>query len=386
MRREYGLESHVAFVDLVKAFDTANHKLMLEILEKYGAPEKFVNTIGRLYDNLQVVIKVGKEKAEIAQTVGVRQGDNLSPVIFLFIMNAFAETLEHEWDVAGLVKATFHHLSTSNVTELTTGQCVSHKAKSASRFSEVLRVIQTLYVDDGAFIFNSRREMEIGLGIVNEVFARFGLEMHMGRNHGTENQTESKTKCMYIPTTSFYRMPEELLPPPEELSPADDDEDDDGNVITAGQSRRVKRRKLTMSTMTRKQRLQLYDNSNKTNVIHLNDGFIDYCDVFKYLGSHISFDLYEDFEIDLRLAAVSSKFGQMKNVWFNPLIELKAKEILYKGCVINKLLWGCEAWALRDVHYRQLNAFHHTHLRRILGIRKTRVIDEHITNEMIRSY
>ena len=80
--------------------------------------------------------------------------------------------------------------------------------------------------------------MEIGLGIVNEVFARFGLEMHMGRNHGTENQTESKTKCMYIPTTSFYRMPEELLPPPEELSPADDDEDDDKNFITAGQSRR----------------------------------------------------------------------------------------------------------------------------------------------------
>ena len=35
--------------------------------------------------------------------------------------------------------------------------------------------------------------------------------MHMERGYGTDSQTESKTKCMYIPPTSFYRLPEELL-------------------------------------------------------------------------------------------------------------------------------------------------------------------------------
>ena len=30
--------TYVAFVDLVKAFDTVDHTLMLQILEKYGAP------------------------------------------------------------------------------------------------------------------------------------------------------------------------------------------------------------------------------------------------------------------------------------------------------------------------------------------------------------
>jgi hypothetical protein len=39
-------------------------------------------------------VKIGKEKAEIDQEVGVRQGDNVSLVIFLFLMSAFAETLE----------------------------------------------------------------------------------------------------------------------------------------------------------------------------------------------------------------------------------------------------------------------------------------------------
>ena len=37
-RHNHDLPTYVAFVDLVKAFDTADHTLMLHILEKYGAP------------------------------------------------------------------------------------------------------------------------------------------------------------------------------------------------------------------------------------------------------------------------------------------------------------------------------------------------------------
>ena len=45
MRKNHNLASHVAFVDLVKAYDTANHVLLLSILEKYGAPPKFVSAM-----------------------------------------------------------------------------------------------------------------------------------------------------------------------------------------------------------------------------------------------------------------------------------------------------------------------------------------------------
>jgi hypothetical protein len=34
---------------------------------------------------------------EFHQEVGIRQGDNMAPVLFLFLMTAFAETLEMEW-------------------------------------------------------------------------------------------------------------------------------------------------------------------------------------------------------------------------------------------------------------------------------------------------
>ena len=83
LRRVHNTDTYVAFIDLVKAYDTANHKLLIELLEKFGAPPKLVSAIQRMYTNLKVVLKIGKEVSHIDQTIGVRQGDPMSPVLFL---------------------------------------------------------------------------------------------------------------------------------------------------------------------------------------------------------------------------------------------------------------------------------------------------------------
>ena len=84
-------------MDLVKAYDTANHKLLIKVLEKYGTPRKLRSIIERLYTDLTVVFKLGKVKVEISQGVGVRQGDNMALVLFLFFMTAFLEFLYDTW-------------------------------------------------------------------------------------------------------------------------------------------------------------------------------------------------------------------------------------------------------------------------------------------------
>ncbi len=38
MQKNHNLPSYVGFVDLVKAYDTANHDLLIDIFEQYGAP------------------------------------------------------------------------------------------------------------------------------------------------------------------------------------------------------------------------------------------------------------------------------------------------------------------------------------------------------------
>ena len=48
------------FSDVVKSFDTSNHKLMAEILKKYGCPPKLCSAIRRMYTDNKVRLILGK--------------------------------------------------------------------------------------------------------------------------------------------------------------------------------------------------------------------------------------------------------------------------------------------------------------------------------------
>jgi hypothetical protein len=95
--KNHDLPLFVAFVDLVMAYDTANHDLFIKILDKYGAPPKFVAAIKTMYTGLKVVLKIDNKTWEILQSVRVRQGIIMAPVLFLFLMSSAAKTLELEW-------------------------------------------------------------------------------------------------------------------------------------------------------------------------------------------------------------------------------------------------------------------------------------------------
>ncbi len=71
MRKNHNPPSYVAFIDLVKAYDTANHDLLLDILKRYGAPPQFVAAIDRIYQDLVVVLKIKKDVVKLPQSVGV---------------------------------------------------------------------------------------------------------------------------------------------------------------------------------------------------------------------------------------------------------------------------------------------------------------------------
>ena len=96
-RHNHDLALYVSFVDLVKSYDRTNHALLINILRKHGAPPKFTTTVETIYRNNTCVLKIENKIREIPQTVGVRQWDNKAPVLFLFLMTAFAENLELVW-------------------------------------------------------------------------------------------------------------------------------------------------------------------------------------------------------------------------------------------------------------------------------------------------
>ena len=57
----------------------------------------------------------------------MRQGNNLSLVIFLFIVIAFAETLKAEWSAAEIPKAEFGRVSMDTIEELAKEQITGQK-------------------------------------------------------------------------------------------------------------------------------------------------------------------------------------------------------------------------------------------------------------------
>jgi len=67
-RHNHGLSSYVGFVDLVKAYDTADHKMLLLVLENYGETPKFVGVRKRCTRTIWV-LKIEKESVEMRQTV-----------------------------------------------------------------------------------------------------------------------------------------------------------------------------------------------------------------------------------------------------------------------------------------------------------------------------
>ena len=75
---------------------------MVEILKKYGCPPKLCSAIRRIYTDNKLRLILVNIDISIPFEVGVKQGDSVAPLLFLFIMMAFAETLEKEWVRNGL--------------------------------------------------------------------------------------------------------------------------------------------------------------------------------------------------------------------------------------------------------------------------------------------
>ena len=45
MRKEHNLQSWIVFADLIKAFDSIDHKILFALLEKFGIPSRPLQAI-----------------------------------------------------------------------------------------------------------------------------------------------------------------------------------------------------------------------------------------------------------------------------------------------------------------------------------------------------
>ncbi len=132
-------------------------------------PTKICCRIKTIFRDNIVVLKIEKEVIEIPQTVGVQQGNNMAPVLFLFLMTVFAKTLEIVWKQQGIP---ILNVMMTTDDELSKGRICSHTPEMFSLKSlNAYEVLQCLYVDNIGILFGTRKYLQQGMELIFHRFA-----------------------------------------------------------------------------------------------------------------------------------------------------------------------------------------------------------------------
>ncbi|MGH2507006.1 MAG: reverse transcriptase domain-containing protein [Ktedonobacteraceae bacterium] len=85
---EFAQPVYISFVDLEKAYDRVDRRLMWEILEEYGVDRHLIGAISSLYsDSMSYVRILGRKSEPFRVGAGLRQGCVLSPLLFIIYMD-----------------------------------------------------------------------------------------------------------------------------------------------------------------------------------------------------------------------------------------------------------------------------------------------------------
>ena len=302
-RSEHNKDTWVLFIDLVKAFDTVNRDCLIDVLAKLGVPPNLVQIIGVMHEKVMVKFEVGDATKEFPSTVGVKQGDNLAPVLFVMFMQVVMETVMKKWPAGGFL------------TYKAKQDGVLH-GRDCKTEGDDFDFSSSLYADDAAATFDSREALAEGTETLHQHFVLFGMLMHVGRDGA-----KSKTEAMFCPA-----------------------------------GRRDKSAKIEDDASTRLE--NIYSAADTSPITVDGNGCVHFCKLFKYLGSFISWDLNDEHEVMDRIQKASRSFGAMNCVFRARNIRYIVKNRLYITLVCSILLYGSENWCLTQKVMKKLQNFH----------------------------
>jgi hypothetical protein len=298
----------------------------------------------------------------------------MAPILFLVLMSAFVETLEVEWKNAEIEVCTVQSYVGEKL-KSGEGKLQGHLPKEyMARMLTAVKILQCLYLNDGAFIFASRADMTRGLALVYCHFGRLGLEMHIG-----QREIPSKTECVFFPPPSFFDSHMPALP-------AQKNDNEINNALGYGEDALTNDEQCAEGKegSCRKKHEELYDELEEMQPITVDDELVSFCRHFKYLGSFVSFSLCNNYNVKKCVTAATQSIGVLKNIWNSPHLDIWSKYLLFGAIPINLQLWGCKTWSMQKALSNKLEVFLHRNIWLILRISIMQVQDERIHNEHVR--
>ena len=142
---------YCAFVDYKKAFDLVDRSSLWSKLISSGINGKIINVVYNMYNNAKSCVKLGNNLSEFfVCNIGVRQGENLSPLLFALYLNDFEYFVSRHYKGLDMCSSAIReHLSDEDV-------------------EVFLRLYVLLYADDTVIFAESAEELQCALSAVHQ--------------------------------------------------------------------------------------------------------------------------------------------------------------------------------------------------------------------------
>jgi hypothetical protein len=178
------LKLFCAFIDFQKAFDTINRVQLWSKLLKSGVSAKLFNVIYNLYKGAKSYVNFNNQCSHIFQClIGVRQGENRSPLLFAIFLNDLHNYLsDHYSGLQYLHELLKNHSSDINLDE---------------HFHKILLL---LYADDTILMAESINELQNAIDAMSQYCDKWNLKINASKS---KILIFSKGKIRNIPVVKF---------------------------------------------------------------------------------------------------------------------------------------------------------------------------------------
>ena len=95
--KEWNLPLWVTLVDFTKAFDSVKHEALWKVLRDQGLPDAYIRILQKLYGGARAYVHTDVASRCFCLQRGVRQGDPISALLFISIIEACMRECKNKW-------------------------------------------------------------------------------------------------------------------------------------------------------------------------------------------------------------------------------------------------------------------------------------------------
>jgi hypothetical protein len=158
-------------LDLEKAFDKVLHEFVFGSLLGTGVESEVVETLQRIYSDLSAYVQLepGTRSRTFPVTRGVRQGDPLSPVLFINVLRSLLVDLDAKWEK-------------------------EKRGSIVGAWGDTLgRLTHLLFADDTTLVAKSKKDLIVMLKDIQSAFAKAGLTLNVSKCQIQTNAHTART-------------------------------------------------------------------------------------------------------------------------------------------------------------------------------------------------